>query len=336
MVADNPPSRLLPTAPRRHAADRWPTAYIRRIGHQNLRRDAPAAGGLIYNRNRLLHPAAGRFLQRDPLDQNEPGGGYHDGMSLYQYVNSNPMDRWDSSGLALEGSNARGCCEGDVPEIDKSQFMHFAWIGNDHLGPNAEWEFESGRVSIAETAWVERTRRLAQDRRLATFHWTMHWRCDDQGLRLSAPQRFVVTPHDRNVTVTTHGSTVLRANQWAFTVQHRGGVEYTRLTPGQGILVTAGFAGTSAIGGAAVTAKTVVGVPFGIVGGAVAGGTAGAGLADWTKDMDVTFERNWAVRCYCMDGDYFILAGPQHVNPVLNHEDVLEWDWPAPGRLVVQ
>ena len=70
-----------------------------RIGHQGLRHDAPTAGGLIYNRNRMLHPAVGRFVQRDPLDQNQPGGGYHDGMNLYEYVRSNSILYRDPKGL---------------------------------------------------------------------------------------------------------------------------------------------------------------------------------------------------------------------------------------------
>jgi len=66
------------------------------IGHQGLMHDKEF--GLIYNRARYLHPRLGRFLQRDPLNANESGGGYQDGMSLYGYVRSNPVAASDPSG----------------------------------------------------------------------------------------------------------------------------------------------------------------------------------------------------------------------------------------------
>ena len=59
------------------------------IGHQGLMHDEET--GLVYNRARMLSPTLGRFMQRDPL-------GYVDGMSLYQYVNSRPIDWGDPYG----------------------------------------------------------------------------------------------------------------------------------------------------------------------------------------------------------------------------------------------
>ena len=52
----------------------------------------------------MLHPATGRFLQRDPLPQtnlNQRGSDelHPDGMNLYQYVTSNPTGRLDPLGL---------------------------------------------------------------------------------------------------------------------------------------------------------------------------------------------------------------------------------------------
>ncbi|MFH1730646.1 MAG: RHS repeat-associated core domain-containing protein, partial [Planctomycetota bacterium] len=44
-------------------------------------------------RNRFYHAELGRFLQRDPI-------GYADGMSLYEYVGSNPMHMVDPAGTA--------------------------------------------------------------------------------------------------------------------------------------------------------------------------------------------------------------------------------------------
>ena len=48
--------------------------------------------GLYHVRNRMYHPTLGRWLQRDPL-------GYVDGMSLYEYVRSNPSGDTDPKGL---------------------------------------------------------------------------------------------------------------------------------------------------------------------------------------------------------------------------------------------
>jgi RHS repeat-associated protein len=59
-------------------------------GHQGLLIDLNT--GLVYNRNRVLHPTLGRFAQRDPLS-------FVDGPSLYQYVSSSPMVYNDPRGL---------------------------------------------------------------------------------------------------------------------------------------------------------------------------------------------------------------------------------------------
>lgn len=52
-----------------------------------------------FTRGRMYDPKAGRFLQRDFL-------GYIDGMSLYQYVGSNPIVRTDPTGGCSGSSNS--------------------------------------------------------------------------------------------------------------------------------------------------------------------------------------------------------------------------------------
>ncbi len=47
--------------------------------------------GLYHVRNRMYHPTLGRWLQRDPI-------GYVDGMNLYEYVRSSPVDHADPQG----------------------------------------------------------------------------------------------------------------------------------------------------------------------------------------------------------------------------------------------
>ncbi|WP_432798117.1 hypothetical protein [Poriferisphaera sp. WC338] len=51
----------------------------------------------------MLNPKLGRFMQRDPLNQDQTGGGYQDGLSLYQYVKSSPIINHDSSGKQIPG-----------------------------------------------------------------------------------------------------------------------------------------------------------------------------------------------------------------------------------------
>ena len=48
--------------------------------------------GLYHVRNRYYHPTLGRWTTRDPI-------GYGDGMNLYEYVRSRPIDSADPSGL---------------------------------------------------------------------------------------------------------------------------------------------------------------------------------------------------------------------------------------------
>jgi RHS repeat-associated protein len=65
------------------------------FGHQGLMLDEELGNGEIYyNRARMYHAGQGRMMQRDPI-------GYVDGMSLYQYVRSNPISLTDPSGLKL-------------------------------------------------------------------------------------------------------------------------------------------------------------------------------------------------------------------------------------------
>ena len=59
------------------------------IGHQGLMHDKEF--GLVYNRARYFHPTLARFTGRDPLE-------YADGMSMYEYVRSNPLAYADPSG----------------------------------------------------------------------------------------------------------------------------------------------------------------------------------------------------------------------------------------------
>jgi RHS repeat-associated protein len=62
------------------------------FGHQGLMHDEML--GLIYNRARMLR--FGRFMQRDPL-------GYVDGLAVYKYISSNPVNGVDPSGtIALD------------------------------------------------------------------------------------------------------------------------------------------------------------------------------------------------------------------------------------------
>ena len=82
------------------------------------------------NRNRIYDPAHGRWLQRDPLGVRpdppagalEPVKQYTDGMSVYEYVRNNPVNRQDWAGLTT------GCYCG--PDITNAIAEHL----NDFVG----------------------------------------------------------------------------------------------------------------------------------------------------------------------------------------------------------
>ena len=74
---------------------------------------------IMYYRARTYDTVTGRFLQRDPLGI-EPGGRkltnpfetskhYTEGMNLYQYVRTNPINFKDAQGLHSAGTHKTGC-----------------------------------------------------------------------------------------------------------------------------------------------------------------------------------------------------------------------------------
>ena len=87
------------------------------IGHQGLMIDIET--GLVYNRNRMLHPQVGRFMSRDPI-------GYVDGLNLYQYEASDPVDRIDQYGLIAPvigiGKKTPPCCTSAQTSRDQAGY----------------------------------------------------------------------------------------------------------------------------------------------------------------------------------------------------------------------
>ncbi len=92
------------------------------LGGNEAHRLVPFAHSLYHNRNRAYSPSVGRFLQQDPnqtamslLEGSYHGsamgaaalsysleGLYTDGFSLYQYLGSSPVSRFDPTGLSSD------------------------------------------------------------------------------------------------------------------------------------------------------------------------------------------------------------------------------------------
>ena len=110
------------------------TLPLNPFGHQGLLHDGEALGlpghALVYNRARHLHTTLGRFQQRDPL-------GYVDGMSVYQYLRSNPTIHLDPVGEEAEmkiSAPPANWLEWGFGDRSKGNCWRYAC--NDRLGPN--------------------------------------------------------------------------------------------------------------------------------------------------------------------------------------------------------
>ncbi|MBZ0167334.1 MAG: RHS repeat-associated core domain-containing protein [Candidatus Omnitrophica bacterium] len=74
--------------------------------------------GIYHYRRRYYDPSIGRFLQRDPL-------GYYDSMNLYEYVGSNPINRFDPFGLFM----------GPQPVVPAGDGSGRGWDGSNNVPP---------------------------------------------------------------------------------------------------------------------------------------------------------------------------------------------------------
>lgn len=98
--------------------------------------------GLYYGCNRYYHPTLGRWLQRDPI-------GYVDGMNLYEYVRSKPVNLVDSYGRDSRTPEQKALDK----EIEKNARSHsrkaYEWqrvaekaateLNQKYSGPAVDW-----------------------------------------------------------------------------------------------------------------------------------------------------------------------------------------------------
>jgi RHS repeat-associated protein len=76
----------------------YPPGYGNRVLYAGYLRDKGT--GLYLARNRVYHPTLGRWVTRDPLNRDKPGGGYQDGMNRFEFVRGRPTVALDPMGLA--------------------------------------------------------------------------------------------------------------------------------------------------------------------------------------------------------------------------------------------
>jgi len=91
------------------------TAVNNRRGYAGYEHDptfegAPTSGRHLYHvRHRVYDAGVGRWTRRDPL-------GYLDGMSLYEYVESAPVENTDPKGLLTRSCAGGGCAAAYPPD----------------------------------------------------------------------------------------------------------------------------------------------------------------------------------------------------------------------------
>ena len=114
---------------------------------------------LYHVRNRYHHPTLGRWLQRDPI-------GYADGMSLYEYVGSEPVGRLDPMGLAKPNVEAplAGAAGARVINMSGVRIEIFKTHVKDLRNPKLDWK--SRRTTAIES--IEKAFGADQ---LEELHW---------------------------------------------------------------------------------------------------------------------------------------------------------------------
>ena len=166
--------------------------------------------GLYYYKARLYSPSLGRFLQTDPI-------GYDDDINLYSYVDGDPVNSVDPTGLRdvdVYIWSAEGMSPGHVMVTEHDSFhVILSQFPSNHLfaGPNVKKDYQDT---------------FASEGRTPSSVWRVHVP-DDKAFDRAASRerslkRWTATPTDKSTQCSIAASRALRA----------GGVNLTSITTG--------------------------------------------------------------------------------------------------------